>query len=81
MTSQNPIENRVTIPVLVCVDDVHLRPRNCRRNKTLLDGIRMDMVIDLAQFALGRPANLFLLIRFQPLVIANLVKLELWRHP
>ncbi len=44
------------------IDDVHLRACDGGGNEILLDGIRMDAVVDLRELPLCRPADLFLFL-------------------
>ena len=41
---------------LVRVNDTHLGARNRRRDEVLLNRVRVDAIVDLRQFALGRPS-------------------------
>ena len=62
---------------LVRIDDAHLRPRDRRRNEMLLDGVRMDAIVDFRKFSLRRPAKHLLLFGFQPLKLFYKVQLKL----
>ena len=52
---------------LIRVDDVHLRPRDRRRNEMLLNGIRVNAIVDLRQFPLRGPTELGLFLGLQSL--------------
>ena len=51
------------------------------RNQILLDGIRMDAVVDLGQISLDVPAKLFHLLGLEPLKFLDQIQLEFNRNP
>ena len=63
------------------VDDVHLSACDGGGNEILLDGIRMDAVVDLREFPLRRPTDKLLLLRLETLKLLDKIQLELNREP
>ena len=66
---------------LVRVDDAHLGARNHRRDEVLLNRVRVDTIIDFRQLALGRPSQLCLLRRLEPLESLDQIQLKFNREP
>ena len=52
-----------------------------RRNEIYFDSIRVNAIVYLGQFPLGRPCQLFLLISFKTLILLYQQKLETRTNP
>ena len=66
---------------LVRINDAHLRARHCRRNQVLLNGIRVNPVVDLRQLTLHGPPELSLFCRLETLKLSYEIQLELNGNP
>ena len=66
---------------LIRVNNVHLRPRDRRRDEMLLDRIGVNAVVDFRQLTLCRPSKHFLLFGLQPLELFDEIKLKFNRKP
>ena len=74
-------EGHVQHICLTRVDDVHLRARDRGGNEVLLNGIRVNAIVDLRQLPLCRPADQFLFFRLETLIVRYQIKFELYRYP
>ena len=81
LTGRHAEHRHVKHVCLVGIYDVCLRLRYFRGNEVLPDGVGMYPVVYLRQLALGRPAELRLLLGLQTLIFFDKQQLELWRNP